>query len=351
MSSSQKQSLVVGVTGINACDNPAPGIGVARSLKEITDMEISIAGLAYDAMEPGIYMDWNVDRSFLIPYPSAGHQALLARLLYIKESYGLDVVIPTLDSELPFFIKCRDELAEHGIATFIPTEAQFQMRAKEKLAEIAEQAGIQAPQQAVVTSYEELSNAIHQIGLPVMVKGSLYKAYRANTVEDAMSCFAKIVSQWGYPVIVQQAVYGEEMNVIGVGDGEGHAPGLVAMKKMSTTELGKIWTGVTVQHPALLECTQRFIAATHWQGAFEMECIVDGDKIYLIEINPRFPAWVYFATGVGVNLPQMLLQRALGKSVSEAHDYPAGKLFIRYTGEQICDLDRFQNMVTLGESA
>lgn len=351
MGAQQKQSLVVGVTGINACDNPAPGIGIARSLKEITNMDISIAGLAYDAMEPGIYMDWTVDRSFLIPYPAAGHKALLARLLYIQQSYGLDVVILTLDSELPFYIKCRDELARHGIATFIPTEAQFQMRAKEKLTDIAEQAGILAPKQFVVASYEELSLAIQKIGLPVMVKGSLYKAYCAYTFEEAMSYYGKIIGQWGYPVIVQQIVGGEEMNVIGVGDGEGNAPGMVAIKKMSTTELGKIWSGVTVQHPALLACTQCFIAATKWRGAFEMECIVDGDDIYLIEVNPRFPAWVYFATGVGVNLPQMLLQRALGQPVSKAYDYPAGKLFIRYTGEQICDLERFQNMVTLGETA
>ncbi|MFC1749066.1 ATP-grasp domain-containing protein [Pseudomonadota bacterium] len=343
--------LYVGVTGINACDNPAPGTGVARSLKEQLDTEIEIIGLAYDAMEPGIYMDWTVDYPFLIPYPAAGHDALLQRLLYIKERCGLDVVIPTLDSELPFYIRYRDELAKHGIATFLPTDAQFKLRGKDHLPEVAEQAGISAPKQATVCSYTDLNQAVESIGLPIMVKGPLYKAYIAHTQAEAMAFFGKIVAEWGYPVIAQAVVKGEEMNVIGVGDGEGNAPGLVAMKKISTTELGKVWTGVTVLHPELLAAARQFVAETHWQGAFEMECMVDGDTIHLIEINPRFPAWVYFATGVGVNLPQMLVQRALGQTPNAANDYPAGKLFIRYTGEQICDLERFQNMVTLGESA
>ena len=48
--------IVVGVSGINAVDNPGPGIGVARSLKEDGELDIEVVGLAYDAMESGIYM-------------------------------------------------------------------------------------------------------------------------------------------------------------------------------------------------------------------------------------------------------------------------------------------------------
>lgn len=345
------KQLFIGVTGINACDNPAPGVGIARSLKEQPDIDIKIAGLAYDAMEPGIYMEGIVDQSFLVPYPSAGHEALVQRLLYIKQKFGLDVVIPTLDSELPFYIKSREELASHGIATFLPTEAQFKLRGKDQLNIIAKQTGFTAPKQATVYSYDELGKAIIEIGLPIMVKGALYNAHPAYTMDEAMGHFSSIIAQWGYPVIVQQMVNGAEMSVIGVGDGSGKSVGLVAMKKMSTTQLGKVWTGVTVLHDELLERTQEFVKRTNWQGPFEIECMVDGDTINLIEINPRFPAWVYFATGVGVNLPQALIQLALGYEVTTNKNYPAGKLFIRYTGEQICDLEQFQNMVTLGESA
>jgi carbamoyl-phosphate synthase large subunit len=80
--------VVVGVSGINAVDNPGPGIGVARSLKEDSGLDVEIVGLAYDAMEPGVYMDWIVDRSYLMPYPNGGGEAYIDRLLYIKEQRG-----------------------------------------------------------------------------------------------------------------------------------------------------------------------------------------------------------------------------------------------------------------------
>jgi carbamoyl-phosphate synthase large subunit len=74
-------TLVVGVSGINAIDNPGPGIAVARSLKEDPEFGVRIVGLAYDAMDPGIYMDWVIDKSFLMPYPSGCGEAFVERLL------------------------------------------------------------------------------------------------------------------------------------------------------------------------------------------------------------------------------------------------------------------------------
>jgi len=67
--------LYVGVSGLNAADNPGPGIGVARSLKEDPESDVVIVGLAYDAMEPGNYMDWVVDKAYTLPYPSGNGAA------------------------------------------------------------------------------------------------------------------------------------------------------------------------------------------------------------------------------------------------------------------------------------
>ncbi|MES9905914.1 MAG: ATP-grasp domain-containing protein [Sedimenticola sp.] len=344
------QQLDIAVTGINASDNPAPGAGVARSLKESSGMECRIAGLAYDALEPGIYMEELFDQAFIIPYPTAGCEELLERLTYVRDRFGMDVVIPTLDSELPFYMLNSDELQRLGIHSLLPTPEQYRLRAKVHLTEVGELVGVETPQQQLVSSPEAVIGAVREIGLPVMIKGSLYQAYIAHTLEEAVGLFHKVAAKWGYPVIVQERVKGEELNVIAVGDGSGNTLGLVAVRKMSVTELGKIWTGVTIRHPALEEATRRFIDRSRWRGALEMECRVEGERIHLIEINPRFPAWVYFATGVGINLPAMLVRQALGLPVTEEPDYTAGKLFVRYVQERISDMTSFQNMVIRGET-
>ncbi|SMP04232.1 carbamoyl-phosphate synthase large subunit [Desulfurobacterium pacificum] len=338
----------VGVSGINAVDNPGPGIGIAKSVKE-SGLEVKVIGFAYDAMEPGIYMDWLIDKSYIMPYPSEGEEIFIERLLYIKSKSGLDAVIPALDAELPLFIKNAQKLSSFGIATFLPTEEQFRLRSKDKLTEVAEKIEVKVPKTLVVTSYEDFVKAVEEVGFPVMVKGIFYKAYKAFNISQATSYFNSIASEWGYPIIVQEVVSGEEMNVVGVGDGEGGDFGLVAIKKLWITSLGKIWTGVTLKNEKLTAAAKRFVEAFKWRGAFEFECIVNGDDIYLIEINPRFPAWVYFATGVGVNLPGRLLKASLGIEPERDSDYEAGKLYVRFTDDFVTDMEKFQKIVTRGE--
>ena len=342
--------LVVGVSGISASDNPGPGTGIARSIKEDVGLNAKVYGLAYDAMEPGIYMDWLIDKSFTVPYPSGGGESYLQRLKYIKQIYGLDCIIPNLDAELPLYIKYADQLADEGIRTFLPTMSQYQMRGKDRLPEIAREIGVACPETRVVTSDKMLSEAIEEIGLPVMVKGIFYEAFMAHTIQEAFGHYRKLAAKWGYPIVVQEVVSGEELNVVGVGDGEGNALGLVGIKKTSVTSLGKVWTAVTVTNEKMIEATQQFIGKYKWRGPLEVECRVDGDKVHLIEINPRFPAWVYFAAGVGVNLPSQLVRRAMDLEVPLLPDFETGKMFMRYTGELVMEMSQFEKVITRGET-
>ena len=343
------KDIIVGISGINAVDNPGPGVGIARALKEDQELSVRIVGLAYDAMEPGIYMDWLMDKAYILPYPSGGHDGFIRRLGHIKESYGLDFIIPCLDVELPIYTRHAGDLLAMGIRTFLPSPEQIRLRGKDRLRDVAPKIGIHCPVFRKVSSCDELCDAITEIGLPVMVKGAFYGAYRAATLQEAVGYCNRISAEWGYPVIVQQVVSGEEMNVCGVGDGEGGSLGLVGIKKMGVTSQGKIWTGVTIRNEAMLAAASAFIREYKWRGPFELECIVNGDDIYLIEINPRFPAWSYFATGVGVNLPANMIRKAFSLPVPAISDYESGKLFIRYTYEIVCDMAPFQTMITQGE--
>jgi carbamoyl-phosphate synthase large subunit len=342
------KTLHVGVTGINAIDNPGPGIGVARSLKEAQDLDVKIVGLAYDAMEPGIYMDWVVDAAFILPHPSCSGQTYLDRLLEIKNSYGLEIIIPNLDAELPLYIKHASALGDAGIGTFLPDMDQFRLRGKDQLAAMAEKIGVKLPKTKVVTTIDQLIGAVHEVGLPAMVNGCFYQAYRANTLQEALNHYHTLIATWGYPIVVQQVVKGDELNVVGLGDGNGGNLGLVAAKKIFVTELGKMWAGVTVKHAEMLRAAADFVSAYKWRGPFELECMVDKDDVYLIEVNPRFPAWSYFATGVGINLPAQLLRSRLGLPVEPIPEYPAGKLLIRYSFEMIRDMSDLQKIVTCG---
>lgn len=342
--------LVVGITGMNAIDNPGPGVGIARSLREDADLDVEIVGLAYNALEPGIYMDWIVDRSYTLPYPSGGAQEYLGRLRQIQEQTGLDCIIPCLDAELPLYIRFADELRALGICTCLPTMPQFRWRGKDRLVELAQQSRLRAPRTVIAHDETELWRGIEEIGYPLFVKGIYYEARKVFTASEALTQYRRLLADWGGPVLIQELVTGDELNVVGVGDGTGEVLGLVGARKTVVSSLGKMWSGVSVRHPAMSAAAENFVRDTHWRGPFELECIVQGDDVYLIEINPRFPAWVYFATGLGVNLPARLVRHMYELPFETHSDYAAGQLFLRYSYDMVASPDRYLEALTTGHT-
>jgi carbamoyl-phosphate synthase large subunit len=110
----------VAVTGLNNVDNPGPGAPVIRALRESGEFDERIIGLLYDMLEPGAYHPSVSDASYVIPYPSAGLDHLFDRLVAIHEKEKIDVIIPTLDSELNGFIKLAPRLKALASACSCP---------------------------------------------------------------------------------------------------------------------------------------------------------------------------------------------------------------------------------------
>ncbi len=345
-----KKPLCIGVTGLNATDNPAPGVGVIRALRMGAAPDEHFIGLAYDALDPGIYAPEIIADIFLLPYPSQGMQPFLSRLRTIQQRVGMDVIIPTLDAELPSFIDAQAELQQMGIAMCLPTREQLALRSKSSLADLGRRAEIAVPATAVVSSPAELMHVHHQVPYPMFVKGAFYGATLVYSLEEAVAAFHKVVAHWGLPVVVQAQILGEEFNVVAVGDGQGGLIGCVAMKKMLVTDKGKGWAGVTVRDPALIRLTKSFMRTTRWRGPCEIELIrSQRGGYYLIEVNPRFPAWVYLSATAGVNLARATVELALGQPVSPLLDYEAGKMFVRISIDQPASIEDFQRVVTTGE--
>ncbi len=347
----KKRKLNVAVTGLNNVDSPGPGIPVIRGLLDSQAFDLRIIGLSYDALEPGIYMHELVSKTYQIPLPTAGQSSLMERLQYIHGVEKIDVIIPNFDAELYNFIKLADRLKEEmGIHTFLPTLEQFEERHKYNLTEFGKKYDILIPKSKTIFSVGELHGLMNEFSFPLVIKGKFYDALVAYNFEQAASYFHKISSKWGLPIIVQQFTFGTEVNVTALGDGAGNTIGAVPMRKQFITDKGKAWAGITLADESLLEMTRKLMKNSRWKGPCELEMIrtSDGD-IYLIEINPRFPAWVYLAVGAGQNHPEALLKMALGEKVDPFTAYEAGKMFIRYSYDMICNLREFETISTLGE--
>lgn len=346
----KRKKITVALTGLNNIDNPGPGIPVIRGILESEYFNAKIIGLAYENLEPGIYMKELVSKSYHIPYPTAGSEILLQRIEYINEKEKIDVLIPNFDAELYTFMKASEQLKEMGIHTFLPTLGQFEERQKSFLPAFGKKYKVKVPDSKPIFSEKDIYDLNRDFKYPLLVKGKYYDAYIAYTPEQAKMYYHKISGKWGLPIVIQEYVEGTEVNVVALGDGEGVTIGAVPMRKQYITDKGKAWSGITLDDRNLLKITRSIIKRTNWRGGMELEMIkTKENEYYLIEINPRLPAWVYLAVGAGQNLPESLVKLALDIPVEPFKKYETGKLFIRYSYDLLCDIKEFEKLTHYAE--
>ncbi len=344
--------LTVAITGMNALpDNPGPGLAVARCLREAYGDGVRIIGLGYDALDPGLYLGEYCDSVYLLSYPLNGSELLLERLAEIQAMEAIDVLIPCLDAELPLMVGLAEKLTGLGINTFMPNADQFERRSKARLAELAEAAGIAHPELKTLANPQFFQRCDKEgWSYPLVVKGVFYDAKIVANPEQAAAAFHSIAHEWGLPVLVQRFVVGEEYNLTGIGDGKGNLLGEVMMKKRAVTSKGKAWAGVATADENLAEVARKLVRELNWKGPLEVEVMRDAKGDYqLIEINPRFPAWIYLSHGVGRNLPALLLELAMGRPAPAMAPPRPGTMFIRHALETIVPMSLFESLMMQGQ--
>jgi carbamoyl-phosphate synthase large subunit len=91
--------------------------------------------------------------------------------------------------------------------------------------------------------------------------------------------------------------------------------------------------------------------ATRWRGPCELEVLrTPAGQHFLIEINPRFPAWCFLSAGAGQNLPYAVAQLAAGQALDPLPDFRPGTMFVRIALDQIASMEQFQQIASWGET-
>ncbi len=94
---------------------------------------------------------------------------------------------------------------------------------------------------------------------------------------------------------------------------QGELVAAIHLEKRQVTAEGKTWAGkVTPLEGELLERLRAIVRQLEWSGGGELEFTRDPDgKTWIIECNPRFPAWIHGAALAGQNLPGKLIAKIL----------------------------------------
>lgn len=312
--------IIVAITGISTFNMINPGLGIARALRHSTEIE-KIYGLNYGTFDSGSFQTNLFDRSFRIPI-SEEPQELLERLKQVQQTNPIDVLIPSLDGELPKFFAIRQQLEALGISLLLPEEEAFEARSKLNLFTNHRDLGDESvliPRSFVAYSLNDIYRAMSHFDGPVAIKGPLFGCVKAEHVDDAPAAWDTFNKQGEDRVIVQPWVEGEMIAVATVCNRHHETVSSMTAMKLANCKHGSTWSARQVSLPKLEEIFAAFLKQIKWVGPAEGEFLhdVENDRFFLLEINPRFTGWISFSGETGLNHPLAAVKTALGQTIKK----------------------------------
>ncbi|HVG35285.1 MAG TPA: ATP-grasp domain-containing protein [Pyrinomonadaceae bacterium] len=296
------------ISGLYSGTNPQPGLGISRSLRQAY-ANATLIGVEYSNRCSGIHWPdfdelW-LQRSWeelnLETYAAQIKEVLDSGAVWIS---GVDLEIMWLASVFP---------DGHKNLLTAPSTAI------KKIAKPAVEAHKGLPVRIPVfisteRSDWELHAFCRQHNWKVWLKGPYYEAVRTpgwDTFEVVRGLLARAWST--ERLFLQTHVTGYEESVC-FSAYQGELLGCVYMRKRELTEEGKTWAGDVTEVPEeFVLPLRRMVKDLNWTGGAELEMVRDPEGLlWLLECNPRFPAWIHGATIAGRNLPALLVEAATG---------------------------------------
>lgn len=228
-------------------------------------------------------------------------------------------------------IKLTESLMKMGVP-ILGTAAEDVDAAEDRelFDKILEECSIPRPAGHTVYTAEEAKEAAHKLGYPVLVRPSyvlggqgMQIAISDQDVDEFIGIINQIAQE--HPILVDKYIMGKEIEVDAICDGTDILiPGI-----MQHIERTGIHSGDSISvYPAqdlteknietLVDYTEKLARALHVKGMINIQFIVDGDDVYIIEVNPRSSRTVpYISKVTGIPIVPLATQIICGRTIRE----------------------------------
>ncbi len=239
-------------------------------------------------------------------------------------------------------------LAEAGVPVLgTPIEEMDRAEDRKKFDDLLSKLNIPRPPGGTATSLEEAVAIADRIGYPVLVRPSFVLGGRAMEIvynEEELREYMRSAIEVSErrPVLVDRFFLGKEIEVDCVADGEQ----VIVAGIMEHVERAGVHSGdsIALYPPVLLSAKVReqvvrystkLALALKVKGLVNIQYVLFGGELYVIEVNPRSSRTVPFLTKVtGLPLAKVATQVMAGHSLAElGFAPPAGALQVRYGRE------------------
>ena len=201
---------------------------------------------------------------------------------------------------------------------------------RELFDEILEKCEIPRPAGHTVFTAEEAKKAANELGYPVLVRPSyvlggqgMQIAISDEDIDEFIGIINRIAQE--HPILVDKYLQGKEIEVDAVCDGTDILiPGIMEHIERAGVHSGdsiSVYPAQSISQAAketIVEYTRRLAKSLHVIGMINIQFIVCGEEVYVIEVNPRSSRTVpYISKVTGIPIVPLATQVILGKTIRE----------------------------------
>ena len=228
-------------------------------------------------------------------------------------------------------IKLTESLMKMGVP-ILGTSAENVDAAEDRelFDKILEECEIPRPSGGTVYTAQEAKAVANRLGYPVLVRPSyvlggqgMQIAISDEEIEEFMAIINRIAQD--HPILVDKYLQGKEMEVDAVCDGTDILiPGLMEHVERAGVHSGdsiSVYPAQTVSEnvkKTIAEYTRRLAKSLHVIGLINIQFIVVGEEVYVIEVNPRSSRTVpYISKVTGIPIVDLAAAVITGKTIRE----------------------------------
>jgi carbamoyl-phosphate synthase large subunit len=290
--------LVTGVGGPS-------GISILRALESTP---LTLLGGDIDPYAAGLYLLDATRRAIL---PRGDDPRFTDDLLARCEREEIDVLVPTVDSELLPLARRRDEFAAAGVTLVLASEATLDVCLdKWALAERCH-GRVRGPATVVVDAAFDPAS----IPLPAIVKPRSGSGSRGIRLVDRAAELEALERDG--TLLVQEHLPGPEYSLDVLARADGHVAAVVPRERLKV-DSGIAVTGRTLRDDALDAFARAVAQAIELTTVANVQVKIDAaGEPALLEVNARFPGTMPLTVAAGVDMPRLAVMEALGEPIPD----------------------------------
>ena len=257
------------------------------------------------------------------------------------EPLTIDDVMEVIDKENPEGVICQfggqtainlaTPMAKRGIRIIGSSNESIDMAEdRERFDTLMGQLGIARPKGCLVESEEEAIEKTQELSYPLVVRPSYVLGGRAMQIvydQNELRTYLKeaVVASHEHPVLIDEYMVGREVEIDAISDGiDICIPGIMEQIERSGVHSGDSFAVYPPQHltqeimETLTEYTKKIAVAMSVKGLINIQFIVVGKTVYVIEVNPRASRTIPFMSKItGINMVEYATRIALGETLKE----------------------------------